>query len=115
MICEFDQHLHQLVLAVIWGAGVRIVRGPCPLPVQVSPNRIHVHSFCASLANHARLLNLYRANAVAVVGGEEMWVAWGHAAGSTDMGDLSLSMPVLHPYHGGVSGPGHGPDYCTTA
>lgn len=68
----------------------------------------------APLANHARLLDLYRANAVAVVGGEEMWVDWGHAAGSTDMGDLSLIMPVLHPYHGGVSGSGHGADYCIT-
>lgn len=31
--------------------------------------------------------------------------------GSTDMGDLSCIMPVIHPYCGGVTGKGHGNDY----
>ena len=31
--------------------------------------------------------------------------------GSTDMGDLSQIMPVIHPYTGGCSGTGHGDDY----
>ena len=31
--------------------------------------------------------------------------------GSTDMGDLSCIMPVLHPYAGGAEGTGHGEDY----
>ena len=31
--------------------------------------------------------------------------------GSTDMGDLSCIMPVVHPYAGGVSGTAHGADY----
>ncbi|MGH7385097.1 MAG: amidohydrolase [Candidatus Rokuibacteriota bacterium] len=30
-----------------------------------------------------------------------------HRSGSTDMGDLSQVMPVLHPYMGGARGPGH--------
>lgn len=31
--------------------------------------------------------------------------------GTTDMGDLSMIMPVIHPYVGGASGKGHGEDY----
>ena len=33
------------------------------------------------------------------------------STGSTDMGDLSRIMPVVHPYAGGVKGTGHGNDY----
>src|SRR5947199_3459795 len=35
----------------------------------------------------------------------------GHRAGSTDMGDVSQVIPVLHPYMGGARGTGHGADY----
>jgi hypothetical protein len=37
----------------------------------------------------------------------------GHSfgSGSTDMGDLSCIMPVIHPYAGGASGTSHGNDY----
>jgi amidohydrolase len=34
-----------------------------------------------------------------------------HRTGSTDMGDLSQVMPVLHPYIGGARGTGHGADF----
>jgi metal-dependent amidase/aminoacylase/carboxypeptidase family protein len=33
------------------------------------------------------------------------------STGSTDMGDLSCVMPVIHPYAGGATGKGHGNDY----
>ncbi len=33
------------------------------------------------------------------------------STGSTDMGDLSTIMPVIHPYCGGARGKGHGNDY----
>ena len=33
------------------------------------------------------------------------------SSGSTDMGDLSCIMPVVHPYAGGAVGKGHGNDY----
>ena len=35
----------------------------------------------------------------------------GFGSGSTDMGDLSCIMPVVHPYSGGATGKGHGSDY----
>lgn len=34
-----------------------------------------------------------------------------YSTGSTDMGDLSAFMPVIHPYSGGAQGTSHGADY----
>ena len=52
----------------------------------------------------------YRENAARLVGAEH-YRQIGHRTGSTDMGDLSMVMPVLHPYVGGAEGTGHGADY----
>jgi hypothetical protein len=43
--------------------------------------------------------------------GEEHYRQVGHRTGSTDMGDLSQVMPILHPYMGGAIGSGHGADF----
>jgi amidohydrolase len=43
--------------------------------------------------------------------GEENYRIIPHRTGSTDMGDLSQVMPVLHPYIGGAQGTSHGADY----
>ncbi len=43
--------------------------------------------------------------------GAEHYRQIGHRTGSTDMGDLSMVMPILHPYVGGATGSGHGADY----
>jgi metal-dependent amidase/aminoacylase/carboxypeptidase family protein len=34
-----------------------------------------------------------------------------HRSGSTDMGDVSQLMPVIHPYVGAATGNAHGADY----
>jgi amidohydrolase len=56
------------------------------------------------------MARMYRDHMVAVLG-EEHYRQIGHRTGSTDMGDLSMVMPVLHPYMGGATGSGHGADY----
>jgi amidohydrolase len=58
----------------------------------------------------ATMAAMYRDNAAALVGAEHFRQI-GHRTGSTDMGDLSMVMPVLHPYMGGATGSGHGADY----
>jgi amidohydrolase len=58
----------------------------------------------------ATMARMYRENWVPVVG-EANYRQIGHRTGSTDMGDLSMIMPVLHPYMGGATGSGHGADY----
>jgi metal-dependent amidase/aminoacylase/carboxypeptidase family protein len=58
----------------------------------------------------ATMAKMYRDNAATLVGAENFRQI-GHRTGSTDMGDLSMVMPVLHPYMGGATGSGHGADY----
>ncbi len=43
--------------------------------------------------------------------GDENYRRIGHRTGSTDMGDLSQVMPILHPYMGGAHGTGHAADF----
>src|SRR5882672_1331761 len=52
----------------------------------------------------------YQANAATLVGADH-YRPIGHRTGSTDMGDLGMVMPILHPYMGGATGSGHGADY----
>ena len=56
------------------------------------------------------MARLFKDTATSLVG-EEHYRQIGHRTGSTDMGDLSMVMPVLHPYVGGAQGSGHGADY----
>ncbi len=54
--------------------------------------------------------NIMRENAEAVFGKENTTLGV-HSAGSTDMGDISHVMPVVHPWVGCVTGALHGSDY----
>ena len=62
------------------------------------------------LRTDATMARLFRRNADTLFGAGECREA-GHRAGSTDMGDLSQIIPVLHPYMGGARGTGHAADY----
>jgi metal-dependent amidase/aminoacylase/carboxypeptidase family protein len=62
------------------------------------------------LQNNNPMLALYRDNASALVGANQI-TELGHRTGSTDMGDISQIMPAIHPYVVAASGTGHGADY----
>ena len=62
------------------------------------------------LRHDAGMLDLYSANAGALVGADRV-VTLGHRTGSTDMGDVSHVMPAIHPHVVAASGVGHGDDY----
>ncbi len=62
------------------------------------------------LQNNDPLLEIYRDNAAALVGANNL-TELGHRTGSTDMGDVSQIMPSIHPYVVAASGTGHGVDY----
>ena len=62
------------------------------------------------IASDESTLELYRDNAAALVGDENL-VRLGHRTGSTDMGDVSQLMPVIHPYVVAAKGSAHGNDY----
>jgi len=63
-----------------------------------------------NLMQDSNLQELYRMNAVSIVGEEEVGQK-GHNTGSTDMGDVSHIMPTIHPYTGGTEGTAHGNNY----
>lgn len=89
---KVDRALKAGALAV--GARVRIETLPGYLPLE----------------NDATLAGLFKANAAALVGDEQVR-SIGYRTGSTDMGDVSQIMPAIHPYCGGGVGTGHGADY----
>ena len=62
------------------------------------------------LRSDEKMLDLYSANAAQLVG-EDGLTRLAHRTGSTDMGDLSHIMPVIHPYVAAASGASHGDDY----
>ena len=80
--------------ALALGGSVEITTLPGYLPLFHDPN----------------LVGLFRANAVDLVGADNVRDK-GHGGGSTDMGDISHLLPTVHPYAGGASGAGHGADY----
>ncbi len=80
--------------ALAMGAKVEIETLPGYMPMSCDPT----------------MTRLYRDIAASLVGAEH-YREIGHRTGSTDMGDLSMVMPILHPYIGGATGSGHGADY----
>ncbi len=65
----------------------------------------------APLENARDMLTLAKDAAEAILPEESFDVMEIYGSGSTDMGDLSCIMPVVHPYAGGASGRSHGNDY----
>lgn len=65
------------------------------------------------MRNNAVLQELFVENANGVVGEDRVliWPPGYNRGGSTDMGDVSHVIPVLHPYCGGVTGTPHANDY----
>ena len=62
------------------------------------------------LQQHKGMAEIFRANAADLVGEDNVSYV-NHRGGSTDMGDISHLMPVIHPYIGGAVGLGHGATY----
>ena len=62
------------------------------------------------LQQNKAMADIFRANAAELVGEENVGYV-DHRGGSTDMGDISRLMPVIHPYVGGATGLSHGATY----
>jgi len=90
---KVDRALRAGALAV--GGSVRITTLPGYLPMANDPN----------------LQQVYRSNAISVVGKGKVVPGGRHGTGSTDMGDVSHIMPAIHPFAGGATGISHGNDY----
>src|SRR5262247_790656 len=80
--------------ALALGAQVEIETLPGPMP----------------LLCDGAMAKLFETAARSLVG-DEHYRNIPHRSGSTDMGDLSKIMPILHPYMGGASGAGHSAEF----
>src|SRR6266481_2207383 len=80
--------------ALALGAQVEIDTLPGPMPLRCDRT----------------MARLFEATARGLVGPEH-YRDIPHRSRSTDLGDLSQVMPVLHPYMGGARGPGHSADF----
>ena len=65
----------------------------------------------APLINDKGLVDIAREAYSFIAPGNELTVSDNIGTGSTDLGDLSCLMPVVHPYAAGARGKGHGSDY----
>ena len=89
---KVDRALRAGAMAV--GADVKIQTIPGYMPLQ----------------QHKGMAEVFRVNAVDLVGEDNVSYV-NHRGGSTDMGDISHLMPVIHPYIGGAVGLSHGATY----
>ncbi len=89
---KVDRALRAGAMAV--GAAVEIETLPGYMPLIVDPE----------------MGAIFKENALALVG-EDAWAELGPIAASTDAGDLSHVMPMLHPSHGGCAGTNHAADF----
>lgn len=80
--------------ALALGAGLELATLPGFLPLRQNP----------------ALANLFRTNAVKLVG-PDAWVETSPITASTDAGDLSHLVPLVHPSAGGCGGLMHGADF----
>ena len=80
--------------ALALGAQVEIETLPGPMPLLCDPT----------------MAKLFERAARGLVG-DEHYRDIPHRSGSTDMGDLSQIMPILHPYMGGATGAGHSAEF----
>jgi metal-dependent amidase/aminoacylase/carboxypeptidase family protein len=66
-----------------------------------------------AMVNNPSMQELFRDNASQLVGANKVVThePSRNRGGSTDMGDLSHIMPVIHPYTTAATGGGHGVDY----
>ncbi|MBQ8659180.1 MAG: amidohydrolase [Clostridia bacterium] len=78
------------------------------LGTNIEINDIHGY---APLVNDPTLLDIAREAATSAIPEQQLYDLEIFTAGSTDMGDLSCLMPVLHAYAGGSVGAEHGEDY----
>jgi amidohydrolase len=89
---KVDRALRAGALAL--GAQVEIETLPGPMPLLCDPT----------------MAKLFATAARGLVG-DEHYRNIPHRTGSTDMGDLSQIMPILHPYMGGATGAGHSAEF----
>lgn len=92
---------------------MRINRALCGGALSLGANvDIHDYPGYAPLVNDKTLISVATEAAKFALPNKKFEIYDGLTSGSTDMGDLSCIMPVVHPFISGILGKTHGSDYC---
>lgn len=96
-IDEANEKVNRALIGAAYslGANIEIIDAPGYSPIN----------------NDKKLLSLAKEALSVALPAEELFEGEEFSTGSTDMGDLSMLMPVIHPYAGGSIGTSHGKDY----
>ncbi len=96
----------------ICGANARVNRALCGAALSLGTNVDIIDSpGYAPLVNDDNMIALACEAAALAIPEYEFKNSSGYWTASTDMGDLSCIMPVVHPFAGGAAGTPHGKDY----
>ena len=107
-----ETYVRGLTFDAITSANKRINRALCGAALSIGANVeiIDLPGY-APLRNSAGMLKLCKDAYESAFPGKEFPIAQIYGTGSTDMGDLSCFMPVVHPYAAGAQGNSHGANY----
>lgn len=109
---EIESYVRGKTFDAIIDANKKVNRALCGAALSLGAN-IEIVDLpgYAPLVNDENMMFLARDAAELALADRKMLFSYDIGSGSTDMGDLSCIMPVVHPYAGGAEGRGHGNSY----
>lgn len=107
-----ESYVRGATFEAICDANRKVNRALCGAALSVGTNVeiIDIPGY-APLVNDKNLVNIVAEAARRAIPEYDFTMYGGLSSGSTDMGDLSCVMPVVHPYAGGAAGRAHGSNY----
>lgn len=110
---QLESYVRGRSFDAIVDANRKVNRAICGAALSIGTNVeiIDIPGYSPHLNDKNMMLLAKEAAELAIPGVDFKYNSSHIGGGSTDMGDLSCIMPVVHPYAGGCCGKGHGDDY----
>lgn len=111
--CVIESYVRGKSFEAIVDANTRINRALCGAALSLGANvDIDDTPGYAPMVNDEGMIKLCIDAAGMAIPHRKFTVSDSYSSGSTDMGDLSCIMPIVHPHAGGQTGTGHGSNFC---
>ena len=109
---RLESYVRGKTFKAIDSANKKVNRALCGAALSVGTNIeiIDIPGY-APLENNDGMIEVAKDAAAHIMPDVDFKTSNRYSTGSTDMGDLSRIMPVIHPYAAGATGTGHGDDY----
>lgn len=109
---NIESYVRGKTFDAIRSANSKINRALCGAALSIGANveLLDVPGY-APMLNNTDLVEIAKEASPRVLGETEFKTGTGISSGSTDMGDLSVVMPAMHPHVAGATGHAHGNDY----